>query len=115
MVPRNKKPDHLEVVPTREGHSPRPPRLLEHIQRHAGDGYARFIEQMFAATDDLFYDLSKRASSNNEENLYFESMREIRIKKKGVASVFLHELEQYFSRLLIDPPPRRGKERRRAK
>lgn len=102
MAPRNKKPDHLEVVPQRLGSSPKPPRLLEHIQDQAIEGSTRLIDHMFAASDDLFYDLSKRASSNNEENLYFESMREIRIKKQGVASAFTHELEQYFSQLVTE-------------
>ncbi|WNO08586.1 DUF1631 domain-containing protein [Teredinibacter sp. KSP-S5-2] len=102
MAPRYKKPDHLEVVPSRDGHTVRPPKLLKHIQQHASEGFVRLIEHMFAATDDLFYDLSKRASSNNEENLYFESMREIRIKKQGVSNAFLHEFDNYFTSLLSD-------------
>lgn len=102
MAPRYKKPDRLEIVPSRDGHTVRPPKLLKHIQQHASEGFARLIEHMFAATDDLFYDLSKRASSNNEENLYFESMREIRIKKQGVSNAFLHEFDNYFTNLLSD-------------
>ncbi len=114
MAPRNQKPDHLEIVPQRLGNTPKPPKLLEHIQTQAIEEFVRLIDHMFAASDDLFYDLSKRASSNNEENLYFESMREIRIKKQGVTNAFSHELQQYFSLLVSEQLPQKEEEEQNA-
>ena len=104
MAPKKDRPEHLNLVGAQEQNTAPPPKLLEHIQNSAIESALRLLEQMFSATDDLFYDLSKRATSNNEQNLYFESMREIRIKKRGIASAFAHEVNSAFSALMSTPP-----------
>ena len=100
MAPNNQRPGIHEVQ--RSSARPRvaPPRVLDHIQNIALDNAVQLLDHMFSAADDLFYDLSKRASTNNEENLYFESMREIRIKKQGVANEFLRALTNEFNDLV---------------
>lgn len=100
MAPKNQRPGIHEVQ--RASTQPRvaPPRVLDHIQNIALDNAVQLLDHMFSAADDLFYDLSKRASTNNEENLYFESMREIRIKKQGVANEFLRALTNEFNDLV---------------
>ena len=100
MPPKKEKPEHLEVVTGDGRKRAHPPRIIEHIRQQAQEACVRLLEHMFSATDDLFYDLSKRATSNNEQNLYFESMREIRIKRRGVASTFTHELSAGFDELV---------------
>jgi len=57
------------------------------------------LNEMFTSCDDLFFDLSGRASSNSEQNLYFESMREIRLKKSGLMAGFQREYERCFHEL----------------
>lgn len=96
--------NHLELV---QGRSPgaRPvssPGVLKHIEESALASSRQLMEHMFSATDDLFYELSKRASSNNEQNLYFESMREIRIKKEGLIGAFLQKLSENFTDILTN-------------
>ena len=76
------------------------PGVLRHIEEESLDASRQLMEHMFSATDDLFYELSKRASSNNEQNLYFESMREIRVKKEGLISAFLKRLSLSFEELV---------------
>ncbi|TVZ40079.1 uncharacterized protein DUF1631 [Alteromonadaceae bacterium 2753L.S.0a.02] len=110
MAPKKDRPDHIELVNKVSQGPIQPPKLVEHIQHQSQDNAARLLEHMFSATDDLFYDLSKRATSNNEQNLYFEAMREIRIKKKGVASAFMHELSRLFSDLLNKPVTKKPEE-----
>ena len=72
---------HLELV---QGNNNKKkvnsPGVLRHIEEESLSASRQLMEHMFSATDDLFYELSKRASSNNEQTLYFESMREIRVK-----------------------------------
>jgi hypothetical protein len=53
----------------------------------------------------MFFDLSNRANNNNEQNLYFESMRELRIKKAGLINNFSRELEHLF-RSCLQPGPK---------
>ena len=81
---------HLELVKSGpiQKKPTQTPRVLQQIEDEALEASARLLEHLFSATDDLFYELSKRASSNNEENLYFESMRELRLKKGALAKGF---------------------------
>jgi len=101
MTSRGKKPDALELVRSSTRSPVNPPRVLNHILHQALDSCSQLLEHLFSATDDLFYDLSKRASSNNEENLYFESMREIRIKKQGVITRYLRGISESFNNLIL--------------
>ncbi len=57
------------------------------------------LGDMFASCDDLFFDLSGRANSNSEQNLYFESMREVRLKKGGLTASFKRETDSQYHEL----------------
>jgi hypothetical protein len=94
------KPGHLELINQRGREPIQPPRLLAHIQKHSVSQCEQLLAHLFSATDDLFYDLSKRASSNHEQNLYFEAMREIRVRREGIANRFLRTISQNFSDLI---------------
>lgn len=94
------KPGHLELINQRGREPIQPPRLLAHIQKNTLAHCEQLLAHLFSATDDLFYDLSKRASSNNEQNLYFEAMREIRVRREGIANRFLRAVSQNFSALI---------------
>lgn len=94
------KPGHLELINQRGREPIQPPRLLAHIQKNTLSHCEQLLAHLFSATDDLFYDLSKRASSNNEQNLYFEAMREIRVRREGIANRFLRTQSQNFSDLI---------------
>ncbi len=100
MSYKNFKPGQLELINRQPREPVQPPRLLALIQKNTLAGCEQLLAHLFSATDDLFYDLSKRASSNNEQNLYFEAMREIRIKREGIANEFLRGLSDSFSHLL---------------
>jgi len=76
------------------------PKCWSTFDDQSSENALRLLEHMFSATDDLFYDLSKRATNNNEQNLYFEAMREVRIKKRGIATAFAQELINSFSELM---------------
>lgn len=94
---------HLELVKGQSEKKFSSPGVLKHIEDEALQASRRLMDHMFSATDDLFYELSKRATSNNEQNLYFESMREIRIKKEGLILAFLQQLGSNFENLLYPP------------
>ena len=97
---RKQRPSHLELIAQRHREPLQPPRVLNHIQKQASAHCEQLLAHLFSATDDLFYDLSKRASSNSEQNLYFEAMREIRIKREGIANLFLRGIAEGFSSLV---------------
>lgn len=102
MAPSKNTNGHLELVNVKENTRKQytSPGVLKHIEEDALTASKQLLEHMFSATDDLFYELSKRANSNNEQNLYFESMREIRIKKEGLNSAFLQAISDGFQDLV---------------
>ena len=74
------------------------PQLLQ-IKNSSSAFLMNCLENLFSSCDDLFFDLSSRAASNNEQNLYFESMRELRVKKVGAINLFNRQLEQHFDNI----------------
>ncbi|MGM0449660.1 MAG: DUF1631 domain-containing protein [Pseudomonadota bacterium] len=48
------------------------------------------------AIDDTLFELANNARSNNDQNRYFETMREIRIKRKGIEKLFREGLINLF-------------------
>ena len=107
MPPSKQSDGHLELVKSKAS-AQKPvqsPRVLKSIEEDSIQSSKQLLDHMFAAIDDLFYELSKRASSNNEENLYFESMRELRIKKGGLSNSFIQSLTHSFVDFLQPQPP----------
>ncbi len=95
---------HMELVDTRPTLTSQEMRLLDAIAERTHDSASTLSEQFFSATDDLFYELSERASTNNEENLYFEAMRAIRVSRKEISRDFLQNLAAGFKKVdRIDP------------
>ncbi|MGK0499668.1 MAG: hypothetical protein ACJAYG_001310 [Oceanicoccus sp.] len=58
------------------------------------------LQALFDNIDDALFELADRAVANAEQNMYFESMREIRIKRRGMEMGFGRELDEAFQRLL---------------
>ena len=61
-----------------------PSSLLGMLSRITVVALTSHLESMFNACDDLFFDLASRAKSNQDQNLYFESLREIRLRKSTI-------------------------------
>lgn len=51
----------------------------------------------FDRMDDALFDLANNARNNNEQNRYFEAMRELRLKRKGIEQKFNDELTTRFN------------------
>lgn len=100
MTSKRGKGDFLELVKSNRRAPPKPPHLLTLIQKNTLDHSQQLLKLMFVATDDALYDLSQRASSHSEENLYFESMREFRIKTQGIFRHFRQNIIVNFSKLI---------------
>jgi hypothetical protein len=64
-------------------------------------GLGDLLQGALDAVDDSLFELANNARSNNEQNRYFEAMREIRIKRKGVERQFRKAITDLFSH-----PPR---------
>ena len=83
------------------------PALGDHVRQQAYQHISQHITLLLDSCDDLFYDLSSRATNNQEQTLYFESMREIRIKRQDVQVEFQQLFNNGFTELL-DPIKQRA-------
>lgn len=66
-------------------------------------GLGDLLQGAFDAVDDSLFELANNARSNNEQNRFFEAMREIRIKRKGVERQFQNAIVHFFAN-----PPHTG-------
>lgn len=73
------------------------PKELIRIRDTVVAGLGDLLQGAFDAVDDSLFELANNARSNNEQNRYFEAMREIRIKRKGVEKHFQASVADLFS------------------
>lgn len=72
------------------------PPELSRIRDTVIAGLGDLLQGAFDAVDDSLFELANNARSNNEQNRYFEAMREIRIKRKGVEKQFQKSVSSLF-------------------
>lgn len=58
------------------------------------------LEAYFDAADDALFDLADKASSNHEQNVFFDSMREVRVQRKSIEKRFVDGFDEAFARLV---------------
>ncbi len=75
------------------------PRLLEIIRDHAIEQLQGLFKEMLDGADDALFDLADKARSNKDQSLFFDSMRELRIKRKGMENIFGQQLGNKFQQL----------------
>jgi hypothetical protein len=83
----------LEVVKSSGGKNP----IYNSIKRFALDGLNDLIRVLMENVDDAMFELSDKVDNDRERNMYFEAMREIRLKRDGLKNHFDYELQQCFN------------------
>ncbi|NNC54396.1 MAG: DUF1631 family protein, partial [Pseudomonadales bacterium] len=66
--------------------------VKELLNRHLG----KLLQSMFDDVDDALFDLAENAPSNQQQNVFFESMREVRFKRVEIERDFLAQLQRGF-------------------
>ncbi|MFE8072642.1 DUF1631 domain-containing protein [Marinobacteraceae bacterium S3BR75-40.1] len=72
------------------------PREVQKVRDTVTTGLSDLLQGALDAVDDSLFELANHARSNNEQNRYFEAMREVRIKRKGVEDSFRDGLLSLF-------------------
>jgi len=76
-------------------------KAIRKICQEASRDLNEMLQSMFDGIDDSFFELANNARTNNEQNRFFEAMREIRIKRKGIESDFDNTINLLFSSNLV--------------
>ncbi|MEH6355875.1 MAG: DUF1631 domain-containing protein [Marinobacter sp.] len=78
---------------------PVPPEVVR-VRETVVAGLGDLLQGALDAVDDSLFELANNCRNNNEQNRYFEAMREIRIKRKGVERQFNEAISSFF----VSPP-----------
>lgn len=57
------------------------------------------MQALFDNADDTLFEMADRAANNAEQSAYFEAMRDLRLKRKGIERGFLQKVFEDFVRL----------------
>lgn len=77
------------------------PAIAQALLDHGKSSLQQSLQSFFDATDDALFDLADRAETNQDQNVYFDSMREVRVQRQGLESRFMEEIELAFERALM--------------
>jgi len=80
------------------------PRALQLIFGLSQSHFKSTIQNLFDHVDDSLFELADRAESNLEQNVFFESMREIRIHRRDMEKTFLRNIATHVVNVLSGRP-----------
>lgn len=93
VVPFNAPDKHSSVA------TGKLPVALIHVRDKAAALLKGYVQELFASADDALFEMADRATSNNEQNTLFETMRDLRLKRKNIERSFLQQLFEIFADL----------------
>ncbi len=109
----------LNVVPLRpepQDAAPEPvlltrmPAAMHRLRDSARQQLQVLLRELFDKVDDAMFELADKAASNLEQNVYFDSMREVRIRRRTMEAQFFRFIDVRFSQLLDLNSPRNSKD-----
>lgn len=80
------------------------PALMARVESHAVTELSQSFSKVFDRADDVLFEMADRAGTNSEQNTYFEAMREIRIRRRGLENGFRQALENNFHNIVSGSP-----------
>lgn len=69
---------------------------LARLQERCRPVLQQLLQELFDHVDDALFELADRTSVNAEQNMYFESMREVRIKRRGIELALIRDMSEGF-------------------
>lgn len=79
--------------------SPCLPVLLLQVRDKAAMQLRQGLQALFDNADDTLFEMADKASGRPDQNLYFEAMRDLRLKRKSIERGFLDTFYDAFSRI----------------
>ncbi|WP_426414791.1 DUF1631 domain-containing protein [Aestuariirhabdus sp. LZHN29] len=80
-------------------------RPLQKIRQQSIKQLAVLLRGLFDNADDTLFEMADKAGSNSEQNIYFEAMRDLRMKRRVMESRFYRAIDEGFQSL---PQPEQG-------
>lgn len=70
--------------------------LISQIASCLNEELSELIGRMFDGADDMLFQLAENASSNEDQNQYFDTMRMLRTERKNIGQHFANNLKTYL-------------------
>jgi hypothetical protein len=90
------EPDNERLARSRLARLPAPANAIREVFQRK---IAVLLKSYFERADDSLFDLADKASTNEEQNLFFDSMREVRVRRHGIENCFRQEIDAAFGDL----------------
>lgn len=74
---------------------------LTRLQERCRPMLQQYVQAVFDRADDALFELADRATNNAEQNMFFESMREVRIQRRGIEQAIARDISENFRRLAL--------------
>lgn len=83
-------------------HSPlaRLPVILLQVRDKAAQRLRHGLQELFDNADDTLFEMADRARNDIEQNIFFEAMRDLRLKRKNIERGFLEQFFEAFVALI---------------
>lgn len=93
-----------KVVPINKAHAtPSPlarlPVVLLQVRDKAAQQLQQGLQELFDNADDTLFEMADKARSNADHHIFFEAMRDLRLKRKNFERVFMEHLFAAFAHL----------------
>ncbi len=107
--PRGERSEPNNVVqlnPDRGSNNPaqivltRLPAAMHSLRDKARQQLQGLLRDLFDKVDDAMFELADKANNNHEQNLYFDSMREVRLRRRAMEIAFFRSIDIRFAQLL---------------
>ena len=72
---------------------------LIQVRDKAAQQLKQNLQSLFDNADDTLFEMADRATSNAEQNAFFEAMRDLRLKRKSIERGFLQKVFESFANL----------------
>ena len=81
-----------------------PPIVLS-IRQQSRKQLVELLEVLFSNTDDALFELADRSQTDQHQEMYFDSMRVIRLNRKSIAQAFIDNFASGFDRAFTPSTP----------
>ena len=76
------------------------PAPIHQLREKSAALLAKTLKALFDGADDALFDLADRATNNQDQNVYFDAMREVRLRRRALESDFYLQLDHGYAALL---------------
>ncbi|MGD8594150.1 MAG: DUF1631 family protein, partial [Gammaproteobacteria bacterium] len=76
------------------------PELLKSSKRIVDKRLQALMDTMFNNADDCLFEYADKAANNEQQTIYMDAMRELRIKKSKMQDAFFSDFDQQFAKQL---------------